>query len=255
MVLLLIQEMTKLLISATMIRILRILLFLFALNILVSCSQDDNIDEDRLTLCGKVISEPNNNPIPEVAVMVKNGNKIVCSTKTNQNGQFTLEVNIAEIDATSKLLIDDLKHGVQKEYEIMGFGKKFYDYGDMILYDYRNPYNLPVFQFNSHIFIVHPLLTGEYSYDESLNICSNLHDYDVDSWFLPTKDELMAYFKSCDNLGEVYSAGYYRISEPSTSVIRIYRLFIDNVFRGYGCDEVNVSPEENAYVLPMAKYE
>ena len=65
----------------------------------------------------------------------------------------------------------------------------------------------------------------------------------------------MGYFKSCNNLGEIYSAGYYRISQSTTSVIRIYRLFIDNVFHGYGCDEVNVSPEERAYVLPMAKYQ
>lgn len=235
-------------------RISRILLLLIIMSTLASCGHDEDFNEDYLTLVGKVISEPYNAPISNVTITVRNGNKIAASTTTNQQGQFELKISIAEIDASSKLYIDDVIHKVQKEYEILGFGKKYFDYGNLVLYDSRNPYNLPVFKFNNYTYIIHPILTGEYSYEESFNICSQLHDYDVDSWFLPTKDELMGYFKSCNNLGEIYSAGYYRISQPHTSVIRIYRLFIDNVFHGYGCDEVNVSPEERAYVLPMAKH-
>lgn len=247
--------MTKLVITFTeMKRISQILLLLIIVSTLASCGHDEDFDEDCLTLVGKVISEPYNAPISNVTVTVKNGNKIAASTTTNQQGQFELKISIAEIDASSKLYIDDVIHKVQKEYEILGFGKKYFDYGDLVLYDSRNPYNLPVFKFNNYTYLIHPILTGEYSYEESFNICSQLHDYDVDSWFLPTKDELMGYFKSCNNLGAIYSAGYYRISQPNTSVIRIYRLFIDNVFHGYGCDEVNVSPEERAYILPMAKY-
>ncbi len=248
--------MTKIVIAfMKMRRIIQILFLLITTSALVSCGNNEDFDEDYLTLVGKVISEPNNAPIPNVTVIVKNGNKIAASTTTNQQGQFELNVSIGEIDTSSKLYINDIIHKVQKEYEILGFGKKYFDYGDLILYDSRNPYDLPVFKFNNCTYLIHPLLMGEYTYEESINICSQLHDYDVESWFLPTKDELMGYFKSCNNLGEIYSAGYYRISQPNTSVIRIYRLFIDNVFHGYGCDEVNVSPEERAYVLPMAKYQ
>ncbi len=243
------------LVKTQMISIFRILLVLTVLSTLASCGSNEDLDEDNLILVGKVMSEPHNISVPNVEISVKNENKMICSTMTNHQGQFELEVNIAEINASSKLYIYDVKHGIHKELEISGFGRKYYDYGDIILYDSRNPYNLPVFQYNSCSYIVHPLLTGEYSYKESLDICSNLHDYDVDSWFLPTKEELIAYFKSCDNLGDTYSVGYYRITEPNTSVIRIYRLFIDNVFRSYGCDEVKISPEESAYVLPIAKYE
>lgn len=236
-------------------RISQILLLLITINTLTCCSDNEDVDKDYLTLVGNVISEPNEAPLSNITVNVKNSNRIIASTTTNTQGRFELEVSIAELNMSSKLYIEDVVHKVQKEYEVLGFGNRYFDYGDIVLYDSRNPYNLPLFKFNNHTYLIHPLLTEEYTYEGSLNICSQLHDYDVDSWFLPTKDELMGYFKSCNNLGEIYSAGYYRISQPNTSVIRIYRLFIDNVFHGYGCDEVTVSPEEPAYVLPLAKYQ
>lgn len=234
--------------------LIHIILILIIPNIFVCCSRDDNLEDEILTLTGKTIAAPNNTPIANLVVSIKNSYNIICSTNSNSDGSFELKANIYDIDSSYKLYINDVVHGIQKEYEINGFGKMHYDYGDLIIYDSRNPYNLPTFQFNNYTYIVHPLLNEEYSYEDALNACSNLKDMNYNSWFLPTKDELSEYFKTCNDLGKVYPTGYYRISQPNTTVIIVYRLFIDNVFVRYGFEVKELPSDDKAHVLPMTKY-
>lgn len=87
--------------------------------ILFGCSNDEEINRD-FTFTGTIIDASSKEPMPELPVVVTDGNNIHTSTKTNADGRFVLSVNINEISSAYYILIGD-DSCVKKTVEIHGF--------------------------------------------------------------------------------------------------------------------------------------
>ena len=87
--------------------------------ILFGCSNDQEINRD-FTFIGTVIDASSKEPMPELPVVVTDGNNIHTSTKTNADGRFMLTVNINEISSAYYILIGD-DSCIKKTVEIHGF--------------------------------------------------------------------------------------------------------------------------------------
>lgn len=87
--------------------------------ILFGCSNDEEINRD-FTFIGTVIDASSKEPMPELPVVVTDGNNIHTSTKTNADGRFMLTVNINEISSAYYILIGD-DSCIKKTVEIHGF--------------------------------------------------------------------------------------------------------------------------------------
>lgn len=87
--------------------------------ILFGCSNDEEINRD-FTFIGTVIDVSSKEPMPELPVVVTDGNNIHTSTKTNADGRFKLTVNINEISSAYYILIGD-DSCIKKKVEIHGF--------------------------------------------------------------------------------------------------------------------------------------
>ena len=71
--------------------------------ILFGCSNDEEINRD-FTFTGTIIDASSKEPMPELPVVVTDGNNIHTSTKTNADGRFVLSVNINEISSAYYIL-------------------------------------------------------------------------------------------------------------------------------------------------------
>jgi len=87
--------------------------------ILFGCSNDEEINRD-FTFTGTIIDASSKEPMPELPVVVTDGNNIHTSTKTNTDGRFMLTVNINEISSAYYILIGD-DSCIKKTVEIHGF--------------------------------------------------------------------------------------------------------------------------------------
>lgn len=87
--------------------------------ILFGCSNDEEINRD-FTFIGTVIDASSKEPMPELPVVVTDGNNIHTSAKTNADGRFMLTVNINEISSAYYILIGD-DSCIKKTVEIHGF--------------------------------------------------------------------------------------------------------------------------------------
>lgn len=114
--------------------------------ILCGCSNDDAIDSN-FTLMGRIVSSPHNTPVSNCHVEITNGNTVLVSTITNEDGLFELTIDRNLLDGTHYLSIYDNQYGNKKQEKIQGVGMSAYDYGDIILFDIRNPYSLPTFNY------------------------------------------------------------------------------------------------------------
>ena len=158
-------------------------MFLFA-----SCSSDENLDNN-FTLTGCIVSSPHNTPVSNCVVEVTNGNTALASTMTNEDGLFKLTIDINLLDNTYYLAISDNQYGNKRSEKIQGVGTSIYDYGNIVLYDSRNPYNLPTFNYQNYTYVVHPVLRREYALSELNNALDNVHDFGFEEWFLPNEME------------------------------------------------------------------
>ena len=161
---------------------------LLAMFLFASCSNDENLDNN-FTLTGCIVSSPHNTPVSNCVVEVTNGNAALASTITNEDGLFELTVDRDLLDGTHYLSIYDNQYGNKKQEKIQGVGMSAYDYGDIILFDIRNPYSLPTFNYQNYTYVVHPVLRREYALSELNNALDNVHDFGFEEWFLPNEME------------------------------------------------------------------
>ena len=91
---------------------------------LFSC---DKKDVDHQTIYkGQVVYSSNNQPFPNLPVQITDGNNIHTQGKTDNNGYFSLTVNIEQINKDYYLLVGD-ETCTPKKVELTGFGEKEVD--------------------------------------------------------------------------------------------------------------------------------
>lgn len=170
-------------------KVLLILSTVFSM-LLIGCSSgSDDFDSD-FTIKGYVVTAPANTPLSGVLVRVTNDSYTLGSTSSNADGSFTLTINRSELDNSYFLSLLDPKTEVTKHIDIKGVGMSEYNFGNIALYDSRNPYELPTFNYNGYTYIVHPVLRREYALSELNSACDGLNDYGRDDWFLPNEAEM-----------------------------------------------------------------
>lgn len=92
------------------------------------------------TYIGKVINESTDEPFADVDVKVTNGDKIHSMTKTLDDGTFSIEVRLAEINEMYYILIGNNKIGTKK-VDIPAFGAGKYNVGTISI---KGPRETPV---------------------------------------------------------------------------------------------------------------
>lgn len=100
----------------------------FAAIVLCLLNSCDDETTGTATYTGKVINEYTDAPLADVDVKVTNGDKIHSMTKTLDDGMFSIEVRLAEIDDTYYILIGNNKFET-KRVEFPGFGNGRFDLG------------------------------------------------------------------------------------------------------------------------------
>lgn len=88
---------------------------------------------------GTVVEGTTMAPLSNVKVSVTNGSRVLVSTNTDEEGAFSLLVNILKLTDRDSLLLDgnpDLPY--QKKYELREPGKEQYDYRSLVLYTKSN---------------------------------------------------------------------------------------------------------------------
>lgn len=108
--------------------------FIAFLATIVLCLLNSCDDETtgKATYTGKVINEYTDAPLADVDVKVTNGDKIHSMTKSLDDGTFSIEVRLAEIDDTYYILIGNNIFGT-KQVDIPAFGVGEYNVGTIII--------------------------------------------------------------------------------------------------------------------------
>lgn len=223
------------------------ILLAFVSVFLSGCSNEsDDFDSDDFTIKGYVVTSPENVPISDVLVRVTNDNYTLAATSSNANGSFTITVNRSELDNSYYLSIFDPKTEISKQIDITGVGLSEYNFGNISLYDSRNPYELPTFEYNGYTYVAHPVLRDKSKYELAQDICETLNDFGISSWFLPSENELLEFFRT-RNIYELpqYPNGSYCITDLSLHVYKSSE--------GFGTWP-NGGNYEEAYVLPMSRF-
>lgn len=227
-----------------------ILFSLFAM-LLNGCSDVNDEFSTDFTIKGYVVTAPANTPLSGVLVRVTNDSYTLGSTSSNADGSFTLTINKSQLDNSYFLSLLDPKTEVIKHIDIKGVGLAEYDFGNIALYDSRNPLELPSFEYGGYTYVVHPILREQYSQEDAIRVCDNLSDCGLNTWFLPNMDELIEVFWS----QSIYITGDYPTGEywTSTSNTAMYFQNIHNA-EGMRTSSHSANVASKYYVIPISRY-
>lgn len=115
------------------------------LALIVACVKDlekENIYSET-ELVGTVVEKSTNVPIPNVKVLVTDGDHIHVSTTTGTDGAFSLKVNFDEVNGNYYLFLDGSPSLPAKQEELHGLGYDVFDYKAIALYDMTDETLLP----------------------------------------------------------------------------------------------------------------
>lgn len=218
-------------------------MFLFA-----SCSSNENLDNN-FTLTGCIVSSPHNAPVSNCVVEVTNGNTSLASTITNEDGLFKLTIDINMLDNTHYLAISDNQYGNTRSEKIQGVGTSIYDYRNIVLYDSRNPYNLPTFEYANKTYVVHPVLARKYTISEIDSLSESLNDYGIDDWYIPSMLEMEKMYWSSIYISELLPLGQYLTSDRDGNSYGLFVITNEGTYSTH-TDRDNLS----GYVVPVSTY-
>ena len=121
-------------------------------------------------------------------------------------------------------------------------------YGETIMLDHRNPYNLPVVKDQSSSYIVLPYDLANGTLSSASTKCSNLVAYDYDDWELPTLAVLQLIYKNKNTIGGFTNKYYWSSSHASS--YSSYYYYVDFSNGGVG----DKYEGDYAEVRPVRKY-
>ena len=177
---------------------------------LTGCVKDlekEGIPKTGITvLKGRVVEGTNHSSLPNISVLITNGSQTYCSTISNAEGNFVLEVDYSKIDGTYYLLLDGGSDDVQKKEDLRGVSVGEYDYRDIVLY------SLPSFQYGGHTYQVAPDPGNEMTWDVADAYCNSLTLCNLSDWRMPTKEELLQMYVERNTIGGFSSTYYWSCS-------------------------------------------
>ncbi len=87
----------------------------------ISCKKDEV--SDYVTYKGKVVYKGTSTPFPDLEVKLTDGNNVAAADKTDEEGKFSVRVDLSTINGNYYFLVGDATC-VPKKVEIPGFGEK-----------------------------------------------------------------------------------------------------------------------------------
>lgn len=204
------------------------------------------------TVFGSVVSEPNNAPIEGVSILISNGSGKISSTKTSSTGSFSIGIIKSLIDESSVLQIHDKVLDISKSINFPTFEGLEYKIGNIVLYDRRNPYNLPTAEHGGFTYVMHSVLKEKMTYDEAKQACESLGDYGISNWYLPSMEELELVFGAFQSKG-VFPVGKYWTSTFDYEYNKY--MVLDKTISHSGWEVWYISdPDSKLYVVPISRY-
>lgn len=88
---------------------------------------------DTITYTGRLVDKTTLQPISGVAVQITNGKNVQSSMVTSNDGKFSLQVELVDINSDYYLQLSGNIHYPLKKGKLVGFGKQYYDYTDILL--------------------------------------------------------------------------------------------------------------------------
>lgn len=204
----------------------RIVFFAFIVVLLSGCGKvRDDFDCD-FTIKGYVVTAPTNMPLSGVLVRVTNDSYTLASMSSNADGSFAITINRGELYNSYFLSILDSQTDISRQIDIIGVGLSEYNFGNIALYDSRNPYDLPTFEYIGYTYVAHPVLRDKSKSILAEGVCEMLNDFGIFSWFVPSKDELFKFFGS-RTIYELpqYPMGYYCIRDSNSQATDSSKFF------------------------------
>ena len=185
-------------------------IILFSL-IAITCSSCLNtLDEEgvsaTITYKGRLIDKSSLQPISGIVVQITDSITVQSQMTTTEDGIFQLEVVLADITDNYYILLSGHNDYSPKKGKLVGFGKKEYDYKDILL---NNNTLLPKFQHNGVTYFVHPDLGSAMTWSQARDACNNLTYNNYSDWILPTQEELNTMYIHKDAIGGFYNSYYW----------------------------------------------
>lgn len=185
-------------------------IILFAL-IAITCSSCLNTLEDEgvyatITYKGRLVDKSSLQPISGMVVQITDGITVQSQATTTEEGRFQLEVVLTDITDDYYILLSGHNDYSPKKGKLVGFGKKEYDYKDLLL---NNNTLLPTFQHNGVTYFVHPDLGSAMTWSQAWDACNNLTYNDYSDWILPTQEVLNTMYIHKDAIGGFLNAAYW----------------------------------------------
>ena len=159
------------------------------------------VDSKNLIFCeGKVVE------IGEAAVTERG----ICwgtSTPTVKNNK----IECGEGKGGFSCQIEAISDVHAKNYYVRAYATNEYgtSYGEVVMIDHRNPYNLPIVEDQTMKYIVLPYDLEKSDVPSALQRCDNLVAYDYDDWTLPTLPVLQLVCQYKDKIGGFSSPSYW----------------------------------------------
>lgn len=166
------------------------LLSICLLCMVFGCSKSNNTNQESFTLKGYIVTSPMNNPVGDAIIKVSNEKNTLASSTTSSSGEFSITVDKNRLDASYALIVSTQNSDITKSLPITGYGLKEHDFGNIILYDERNPYELPTVIIGPYTYVLHPVLQNKMNWNSAMTACEELNDFGLSNWFLPFRDEL-----------------------------------------------------------------
>ena len=204
------------------------------------------------TIKGCIVAAPTNTPLADVFISVTNNNYTIASATSDVDGMFTISIDKTQFDNSYFINIVDPETNVTKQMDLTGIGMTEYNYGNIILYDSRNPYSLPTFEYQNKTYVVHPILRREYTLSELDDVCDNIHDYGINNWFLPSELEFRKIIGMTKNskLDDLIPGGLYWVSDFDGK----YQKYM--WYDGWNSIEIHESSNSDqlAHIVPVSMY-
>lgn len=203
------------------------------------------------SISGTVISTPNDLPMPNIKVSVSDSTHIITSTTTSAIGFFELVVQTPQLKDDFIISLLDETNSVTKTIKLPTFNGYECQLGNIILYDRRNPYNLPSFQYGGYTYVVHSVLRDKMKYFDALNACESLSDFGITDWFLPNNDEFDQITNNILSLNLDMPLGNYWTYHTNNQ--GTYK-GIDYAYGRYYIYQHGTSTTSLLYVVPVFRY-
>lgn len=144
------------------------------------------------TYTGRVVYS-DGTAVSNADIKVTNGSIVYASTKADGDGKFSIEIDANEIDDNYKIVISN---GIrEKTFSILWYGKKEFDFKDIVFLDiseeqYNEYQQLPTMIFGGKSYHIYRDL-GRMTWSQGYEACVNFVFAGYDDWYMPNKEEML----------------------------------------------------------------